>query len=89
MTEALSSLDGNKVENILKRLLVKENNVSVDYNGTTELLSENTANEMFCGNFENLILLAFEGIKVNYGGFFKSIGLQSGSAGDQQEKTTT
>ncbi len=89
ITDALGTLNGDKLEDILKRLLVREGNVTIEYNGDVEKLTEGRLNEIFCGSFDDLILLAVEVIKVNYKGFFEKLGLRFGGAGDQQETKTT
>jgi len=86
---ALSSLSGDKVERIVGELLVKHGNVSVEQeDGRTVRLTEDLANEMFCGEVHNMFLLAFEVIKENYAGFFEKVLPLSGPGKrDKQGKT--
>lgn len=82
VTGAFSSLSGDRLEALLKELLTNNKNVSVDdpASGKAVLLSEDTANEIFCGDTQDMFLLAYEVIKLNFGGFFKKLGDQFGSA---------
>lgn len=79
---AFSSLSGDKLEALLRELLTANKNVSVDDpdTGKTVLLTEDIANELFCADAQDMFMLAFEVIKVNYSGFFKKLGDQFGSA---------
>jgi len=81
---AFSSLSGDKLEHLLRELLIANKNVSVDdpNTGKTVLLTEDTTNEIFCTDTQDMFLLAFEVIKLNFSGFFKKLGDQFGSAFD-------
>lgn len=72
---AFSSLSGDKLEAILKHLLIAGKNISVDTPDSekTQLLTEDLANELFCGDVQDMFLLAFEVIRTNYKGFFKKL----------------
>lgn len=80
ITGAFSSLSGDKVERLMRKLLIDNKNISVDNpeNGRTEILSMDLANEIFCGEVQDMFLLCFEVIKINFGGFFKKLGAQFG-----------
>lgn len=72
---AFSSLDGDKVEKILKHLLIAGSNISVEQPGEkARLLTEDLANEVFCTDVQDMFILAFEVIRTNYNGFFKKLG---------------
>lgn len=77
---AFSSLSADKTERLLRNLLMNKN-VVVKQEGSADVdyLTEDKCNEIFCGNVQNMFVLAFHVIKVNYGDFFESIGSQSGS----------
>lgn len=79
---AVSSLSGDKVEELLKQLLIDYQNVSVDNpsDGRTVRLTEDLANELFCGDTQDMFLLAIEVVKLNYSGFFKKLASQFGEA---------
>mgnify|MGYP005925392383 FL=1 len=82
ITAAFSSISGDKIEKILKHLLLSGNNVSVEIpNERVQLLTEEIANEVFCADVQDMFLLAFEVIKTNYSGFFKKLGTRFGSLG--------
>lgn len=78
---AFSSISGDKLETLIKKLLVKYGNITVEYFGETEAerLTEDAANEIFCGEAQDMFMLAFEVIRINYNGFFKKLGSLFGS----------
>lgn len=80
---AFSSISADKTESLLRKLLLNEK-VAVRLEGENETfyLSEDTCNEIFCGNTQDMFILAFHVIKVNYKDFFESIGSRSGSVKD-------
>ena len=81
LAKGLESLSGDKVEAILRKLLTKHGNISVEqHGGDMQKLTDDLANEMFCGNAQDMFILAFEVIKVNFSGFFKKVGGQFGTA---------
>mgnify|MGYP001519902138 CR=1 FL=1 len=47
--------------------------------GEVKLLNYDLANEVFCGDVQDLYILCFEVIRLNFKGFFKKIGAQFGS----------
>ena len=76
---AFSSLDGDKVEKILKHLLIAGSNISVEQPGEkVRLLTEDLA---------NMFILAFEVIRTNYNGFFKKLGDRFGKVAEWAERT--
>ena len=80
LSNAAAGLSGDKLEALLKKLLVRYKNITVAVDGESEAqwLTEDLANELFCGETQDLFILAIEVIKVNYAGFFKKLGGQSG-----------
>lgn len=90
LANAFSKLDGNQFENIMKKLLVTHKNISVEdpNTGSVKVLDMDAANEIFCGDLQNMFILCFEVIKLNYGGFFKKIGDRFGSLRDMVDKVT-
>lgn len=92
LVDALSQVDGDKVQHLMERLLVTYGNVSVTTKedpGSVDVLDMDMANEIFCGEIENMVLLCVEVVKVNFGGFFKRIAGQSGSLQEAEAKKTT
>ena len=80
LASAMSGINGEKLEALLKKMLIQYKNVSVQLDGKdeAELLTEDLANEVFCGDTQDMFILAFDVIKVNYSGFFKKLGGQFG-----------
>ena len=75
---ALEGLSGDKLEMLLKKLLTKHGNISVETDDGVRLLDNDLANEVFCGEVQNMFVLAFEVIQANYGNFFKNLADQFG-----------
>jgi len=82
LANAMSGISGDKLELLLKKLLIQYKNISVELEGEKEAqhLTEDLANELFCGETQDMFILAFEVIKVNYSGFFKKLGGRFGAA---------
>ena len=79
--DAFNSLSGDKVERLLNKLLIEQRNISYEgENGELSVLTEDDADEIFCGEVQDMYLLAFEVIKINFNGFFKRLGGQFGKA---------
>lgn len=81
-TPALTRISGEKLESVMKTLMIQHGNVSVEgpvTDGGTAVLSEDLANEVFCGELQDMFVLCFEIIRINYKGFFKKVGVQSGA----------
>ena len=78
---AFASINGDKIEGLLKRLLVSGKNVTVNLEGEAEYVTEDILNDIFCGSVESMFVLAFHVIKTNFGGFFKKFENLSGVAG--------
>ena len=88
ISSALSTISGDKVERMMRRLLIDQQNISVqgeDTDGNTVILDKDLADEVFCGE---LFILCYEVIKLNFKGFFKRVGIQSGSLIDKLRKGT-
>lgn len=81
IAEAFSSLSGDKLERLLKKLLTENKNIAVDVEGEDDpvRLTDDLVNEIFCGETQDMFMLAFEVIKLNYSGFFEKISARSGS----------
>ncbi len=68
-------ITGYKVEEILKKLLVNYKNISVEVDGKeVQHLTLDLADELFCGELQDMFILAIEVIKANYNGFFRNLG---------------
>jgi hypothetical protein len=80
LANASSGISGDKLEALLKKLLIQYKNISVELEGKNEaqLLTEDLADEVFCGDTQDMFILALDVIKANYSGFFKKLGGQYG-----------
>ena len=85
---AFSSLTGDKLENLMKKLLVNSKNISFEGidDEKPQVLTNNDLNEIFCGNVQDMFILAFKVIKLNYSGFFGKLTSRFGSLADLAEK---
>lgn len=74
LASSFSSLDGEKLEHLLRLLLVDKNNISVRIGGETEVqaLTYDIANDIFAGDLQDMFMLAVEVIKVNFNGFSRN-----------------
>lgn len=78
ISQAFESISGDNIEMILKKLLVSKN-IVVELDKGDTWLDEDIANEIFCGNVQDMFILAFHVIQVNYSGFFGKLSNQSGA----------
>lgn len=77
LTSAFSSISGDKFERLMKKLLIDNKNISVESeatDGEVKLLTYDLANEVFCGDVQDMYILCFEVIRLNFKGFFSKIG---------------
>ena len=87
---AFSGLSGDTVERLFKKLLIDSKNISAEAEATdwkVKLMTLDLANEIFCGSVEEMYMLCLEVIKINFGGFFRKLGIQFGSQNDTSPKT--
>lgn len=90
ISAAFSSLSGDKIEAILKHLLIAGKNISVEVPGERiQILTEDLANEVFCEDVQDMFILAFEVIRTNYNGFFKKLGGRFGPVVEALKQTVT
>ena len=85
ITSAFSSISGDRFEQLMKKLLISNKNISVECDATdgeVKVLDYDLANEVFCGDVQDMYILCFEVIRLNFKGFFKKIGAQFGSLKD-------
>jgi hypothetical protein len=89
VTEAFSSLDGDVVEKLLRKLIL-DGNINCRYMDEStgkfiqSKLTQELADSIFCQQVDELYKLAFEVINLNYSGFFKKLLDQYG---DLSQKT--
>lgn len=81
-----SNIDGGSVELMMRKLLLG-GHISVhdipDDSGNvvgSQLLTEDLANEIFCGELQNMYTLCYHVIRINFNGFFKKLVARSGKA---------
>ena len=88
---AFSSISGDKVEAILKHLLIAGKNIAFETpeDDKAKVLTEDIANELFCEDVQDMFLLAFEVIRTHYNGFFKKLGARFGPLIEAMTKTAT
>lgn len=91
--EALSNctnISGDKMEKLMQKLLLGGHIVVElpDEEGEfkPERLDMDIANEIFCGEVQDMFILCFHVIKLNFNGFFKKIAGLSGKAGSAISK---
>lgn len=77
-----SAIDGEKLESLAKKLLLGGHIATEieDEDGNLEAtrLDEDLADELFCGDVQDMFILCFHVIKLNFNGFFKNLAAQSG-----------
>ena len=75
---AFDKLSGNQVEYLLRQLLINEKNISFTEKGCMDpeqvkVMDFEDADEIFCGELQDMYLLAIKVIQLNYKGFFKKL----------------
>lgn len=77
-----TALDGDRLEKLARKLLTGGNIAfeEEDENGNREprRLDTDLANELFCGEVQDMFVLCFHVIKLNFNGFFKKLATQFG-----------
>lgn len=79
------TIDGNKMEKLIQKFLLG-GHITVeleDDNGDMEgyRLDEDLLNEIFCGEVQDMFVLCFYVIRINFSGFFGKLAGLSGRAG--------
>lgn len=88
--EAFSGLSGDRLEVLLKKLLLQYKNVSVQTSESDKalVLTQDLLDELFCGEVQDLFLLAFEVIRLNFRGFFRRLPILSGGDFDLEKMSS-
>lgn len=90
IAEAFTTLSGDRLENLLRHLLIAGKNISIEMpNERVQLLTEDLVNEVFCEDVQDMFVLAFNVIRINYNGFFKKLGDRFGPLVESLMKTAT
>jgi len=93
ISKSMEGFSGNKVESMMKKLLIAHKNVVVELpvmdeddvetgEYSQEILDMDIVNEIFCGDVQDMFILAFYVIRLNFNGFFKRLAGPSGKAGE-------
>lgn len=86
-----SAISGDKLELLMKKLLIGGHIVvelpDEDGNIEPQRLDMDIANEVFCGEVQDMFILCFHVIKLNFNGFFKKLGGLSGKEKSVEAKT--
>ena len=87
-----TALSGDKLEQLMRKLLLGGHIVVevLDGEGNVDgqILDNDTANEVFCGEVQDMFILCFHVIKLNFNGFFKRFTGLSGKVGTVEEPKT-
>lgn len=82
LPECLKDFSGDDLEKLLRTLLIGGNVVVEipDEDGEVEArkLTQDVADEVFCGNLQGMYQLAYYVVKLNFGGFFEKLPTQFG-----------
>lgn len=90
LSGAFAGLSGDELERLCKKLLTDHQNITVSQEGReSEILTEDLANEIFCGDTQDMFILMWQVISVNFNGFFKKLAARFGLDGDLLEKLQT
>lgn len=80
-----TNISGDKLELLMRKLLIGGHIVVEVENEDGEIephkLDMDLANEVFCGDVQDMFALCFHVIKLNFNGFFKRFAALSGAAG--------
>lgn len=82
LSTAFAGLSGDQFERLMKKLLIDHKNISVESEvtgGEVKVMSIDIANEVFCGDVQDMFVLCWEVLKINYSGFFGKIGRRFGN----------
>ena len=78
-----TAINSDKLESLMSKLLLGEN-IVIEYedDGKThqEKLNKDLADEVFCGNVQDMFVLCVYVIKLNFNGFFERLATLSGKA---------
>lgn len=99
MAKSMEGFSGARVESMMKKLLVAHKNIVVELpvldddgvetdEADQEVLDMDLVNEIFCGEVQDMFILAFYVIRLNFNGFFKRLADRFGKAGEALAKKT-
>lgn len=73
LANAAASLSGDKVARIMSALLIDHENISIEgeaTDGAARKLTKDLADEVFCMDLQDMLVLCYEVVKLNFGGMF-------------------
>ncbi len=86
-----TAINGDKLEKLMQKLLTGGHITVEAPNEEGEIepqkLNVDLANELFCGEVQDMFVLCFHVIKLNFNGFFRKLAARSGKEGAAGEKT--
>lgn len=91
LSTAFAGLSGDQFERLMKKLLIDNKNISVESvatDGEVKVMSYDIANEVFCGDVQDMFILCWEVLKINYSGFFGKISRRFGNLQQVIQATT-
>ena len=84
-----TAISGDKLELLMRKLLLGGNVVVTAEDDTggvkAQRLNLDLANELFCGDVQDMFVLCFHVIRLNFGGFFRRLAARSGAAKSKEE----
>ena len=88
---AIAPLVGDRLEALMKKLLLG-GNIVIEYEDEEgerqqDVLDKDLADEVFCGNVQDMFVLCVHVIKLNFNGFFEKLATLSGKAEQVATKT--
>ena len=91
MQGAFSGLSGDKLERLSMKLLIENKNISVEGPeiDKAKLLTKDLADELFCGEVEDMFVLMWYVIQINFSGFFRKLAARFGLVGELFQKAQT
>ena len=90
LSGAFAGLSGDELERLCKKLLTDHQNISVlQEGGEAKLLTEDLANEIFCGDTQDMFILMWQVVSINFNGFFKKLAARFGLDGGLLKKLQT
>lgn len=86
----VTAIDGNRIEKLMQKLLL-QGNIVIEYEDENdevqqETLDKDLADEVFCGEVQDMFVLAVHVIKLNFNGFFSKLATLSGKVESVAEK---
>ena len=88
LTGVFSTLTGDNLERMMGQLLIDHKNIHFDSieNKEVKLLDRDELDEIFCMELQDMFILAFEVLKLNYSGFFRKLASRYGDLDGILEK---